>query len=63
MVTTATTVSVPKGTPRIAATIGRMNDRFVFMTISMAPKADFEAVRIGRQAWKTGGLHAVEVPR
>ena len=55
MVTTATAVAVPKSTPRMPATIGRMNDRFVFMTISMAPKADFEAVRIRRQAWKTVG--------
>jgi hypothetical protein len=37
MVTTATAVAVLKGTPHMPATIGRMNDRFIFMTISMAP--------------------------
>jgi hypothetical protein len=38
MVTTATAVAVPKGTPHMPATIGRMDDRFIYMTISLAPR-------------------------
>ncbi len=36
MITTATAVAVPKGLPHLPATIVRMSDRFIFMTISMA---------------------------
>src|SRR4030042_5715931 len=38
MITTATAVAVPKGTPHMPATIGRMDDRFIFMTVSMTPE-------------------------
>jgi hypothetical protein len=38
MVTTSTAVAVPKGTPHMPATINRMDDRFIFMTISLAPE-------------------------
>ena len=36
MITTATAVAVPKGTPHMPATIHRMDDRFIYMTVSMA---------------------------
>jgi hypothetical protein len=38
MITTATAVAVPKGTPYLPADITRMDDRFIFMTISLAPE-------------------------
>jgi len=38
MVTTATAVAVPKGTVHMPADIGRMDDRFIYMTISLAPE-------------------------
>jgi hypothetical protein len=38
MITTSTAVAVPKGTPHLPATIGRMDDRFIYMTVSMAPE-------------------------
>jgi len=36
MVTTATAVAVPKGMPHFPATIQRMDDRFIYMTVSLA---------------------------
>ena len=36
MVTTATAVAVPKGTTHMPAETGRMDDRFIYMTISLA---------------------------
>jgi hypothetical protein len=36
MVTTVTAVAVPKGTVHMPAEIGRMDDRFIYMTISLA---------------------------
>ena len=36
MVTTATAVAVPQGTAHMPAEIGRMDDRFIYMTISLA---------------------------
>ncbi len=38
MITTATAVAVPKGTPHMPATIVRMDDRFIYVTISVAPE-------------------------
>ena len=38
MITTATAVAIPKGTPHLPANIGRMDDRFILMTISLAPE-------------------------
>ncbi len=36
MITTATAVAVPRGTPHFPATITRMDDRIIYMTISLA---------------------------
>jgi hypothetical protein len=38
MVTTATAVAVPRGTTHMPAEIGRMDDRFIYMTISLVPE-------------------------
>jgi hypothetical protein len=38
MITTATAVAIPKGMPHFPANIIRMDDRFIFMTISLAPE-------------------------
>ena len=54
MITTATAVAVPKGTPHMPATIGRMDDRFIFMTVSLAPELKSKPVKLsdkpGKQA-------------
>ena len=54
MVTTATAVAVPKGTPHMPATIGRMDDRFIYMTVSLAPELTAKVVKLsdkpGKQA-------------
>ena len=38
MVVTATTFAVPKGKPRLPEIIGRINDRFISITISMGTR-------------------------
>jgi hypothetical protein len=37
-ITTATAVSIPKGLPHFPASIGPLDDRFILMTISLAPE-------------------------
>jgi hypothetical protein len=37
MITTSTAVAIPKGMPHMPATITRMDKRFIFMVISLAP--------------------------
>ncbi|HUT67501.1 MAG TPA: hypothetical protein VMW86_02990 [Dehalococcoidales bacterium] len=37
-ITTSTAVSIPKGVPHSPASIGPMDDRFILMTISLAPE-------------------------
>jgi len=44
MITTATAVAVPKGTPHMPATIQRMEERFMVMTISLARELTATAV-------------------
>ncbi|OGO02042.1 MAG: hypothetical protein A2Y90_05565 [Chloroflexi bacterium RBG_13_52_12] len=46
MVTTSTAVAVPKGTPHMPATIGRMDERFIYMTVSTAPELKAKAVKL-----------------
>jgi len=46
MVTTSTAVAVPKGTPHMPATIGRMDDRFIFMTVSIAPELKTKTAKV-----------------
>ena len=54
MITTATAVAIPKGTPHLPANIGRMDDRFILMTISLAPELQATPVTVdnkpGQQA-------------
>jgi len=54
MVTTSTAVAVAKGTPHMPATIGRMDDRFIFMTVSLAAELTAKTVKLsdkpGKQA-------------
>lgn len=38
MITTSTAVFVPKGLPHLPATINRMDKRFIFLVVSMAPE-------------------------
>lgn len=38
MITTSTAVFVPKGLPHLPATINRMDKRFIFVVVSMAPE-------------------------
>jgi hypothetical protein len=52
MITTATAVAIPKGTPHMPATIGRMDDRFIFMTISMAPELKAKPYKLSTKASK-----------
>jgi hypothetical protein len=47
-ITTATVVSVPKGTPHLPASIGPMDDRFILMTISMAPEVKAKPVALDK---------------
>ncbi len=54
MITTATAVAVPKGLPHLPANITRMDDRFIFLTVSLAPERKSKAAtlddRPGHQA-------------
>jgi hypothetical protein len=54
MVTTATAVAVPRGTSHGPANILRMDDRFLYMTVSLAPKLTAKTVKLddkpGKQA-------------
>jgi hypothetical protein len=52
MVTTATAVAVPKGMPHGPANILRMDDRFIYMTVSLAPKLTGKAVKLGDKPGK-----------
>lgn len=38
MITTATAVALPKGTPYVPGEITRMDDRIIYMTVALAPK-------------------------
>jgi len=46
MITTATAVAVPKGIPHLPADITRMDDRFIFMTISLAAETKDKPVTL-----------------
>jgi hypothetical protein len=46
MVTTATAVAIPKGTQHMPATIGRMDDPFIYMTISLARELTAKPVKL-----------------
>jgi hypothetical protein len=53
-ITTSTAVAIPKGTPYLPPVIERMEDRFVFMTVSLAPELKTKPVKLndkpGKQA-------------
>lgn len=46
-ITTSTAVSIPKGTPYGPIRIGAMDDRFILMTISLAPEVSSKPVAVG----------------
>jgi hypothetical protein len=56
MVTTSTAIAVPKGMPYGPATIGRMDDRFIYMTISLAPELTSTALPPDKKTPKWGAF-------
>jgi hypothetical protein len=56
MITTATAVAVPKGMPHMPATIGRMDDRFISMTVSKAPKLTAKPFKLSDKPAKSAGF-------
>ncbi len=52
MITTSTAIAVPKGMPHMPATIQRMDDRFIFMAISLAPETKAKTVKLGNKPGK-----------
>jgi hypothetical protein len=60
MITTATAVAVPKGIPHMPATIGRMDDRFIYMTVSLAPKLTAKPFKLSNKPAKPAGfMHSI----
>ena len=51
MITTSTAVAIPKGFQHLPATVVRMEERFILMTISMTPE------------WKTTPVHSDKTPK
>ena len=61
-ITTATAVSIPAGTPHLPASIGPMDDRFILMTISIAPEAKAKPIASDKPvgpyaAWRGSKYH------
>ncbi|OGO07517.1 MAG: hypothetical protein A2Y92_04115 [Chloroflexi bacterium RBG_13_57_8] len=56
MITTATAIAVPKGLPHMPATIQRMDDRFIYMTISKAKEMTATPVKLGDKPPKQAGF-------
>ncbi|OGN99731.1 MAG: hypothetical protein A2Y58_02140 [Chloroflexi bacterium RBG_13_51_52] len=52
MITTATAVAIPKGTPHGPANILRMDDRFIYMTVSLAPELKGKPVKLSDKPGK-----------
>ena len=46
MITTATAVALPKGSPHLPADITRMDDRFIYMTVSLAAKTKAKSITL-----------------
>ncbi len=46
MITTATAVALPKGSPHLPADITRMDDRFIYMTVSVAAKTKAKSITL-----------------
>ena len=55
-VTTSTAVAVPKGMPHFPATIERMDDRFIFMTVSVAPQLTSKVFKLNDKPGKEAGF-------
>lgn len=55
-ITTATAVAVPKGMPHFPATIQKMDDRFIFMTISVAPEVTSKPFKLNDKPPKQAGF-------
>jgi hypothetical protein len=55
-ITTSTAVAVPKGMPHFPATIERMDDRFIFMTISVASEVKSKPVKLSDKPGKQAGF-------
>ncbi len=49
MITTATAVFIPKGFPHLPATINRMDKRFIFLVVSLAPELKATLVPSGKE--------------
>ncbi len=52
MITSSTAVAVPKGLPHFPATINSMDRRFIFMTVSCAPKCDSIQIPADKNAFE-----------
>ncbi|MCJ7604431.1 MAG: hypothetical protein MUO19_00140 [Dehalococcoidales bacterium] len=61
-ITTATAVAVPQGTPYMPGNITRMDDRFIFMTVSPGAGNLVDTGVDGRQAAPAGTIHAFKIP-
>jgi hypothetical protein len=61
-ITTATAVSIPKGLPHFPASIGPLDDRFILMTISLAPEVKAKPLASDRPigpyaSWREAKYH------
>ena len=56
LITTATAVAVPKGLAHMPAAIQRMDDRFIYMTVSLARELTARPVKLGDKPPKQAGF-------
>jgi hypothetical protein len=55
-ITTSTAIAIPKGMPHFPAAIERMDDRFIFMTVSLASELTSKSFKLNDKPGKEAGF-------